>query len=91
MHVHSAMSRGRLMQQACGSVILASPLIFFHRGSYNNNSPGTCCILWLSLLVRSVAMALIHWHSSSVMGYFISLVVRAQPPTSSHSEYNCFK
>jgi hypothetical protein len=35
MHVHSAVSHGRLMQQACGSVTLASLLIFFHRGSYN--------------------------------------------------------
>jgi hypothetical protein len=39
MHVHSAMSRGRLIQQAFESVTLASPLIFFHRGGYNNNSP----------------------------------------------------
>jgi hypothetical protein len=39
--VHSAVSRGRLMQQACGSVTLASPLILFHWGSYNSNSPGT--------------------------------------------------
>jgi hypothetical protein len=31
----------QLMQKACGSVTLASPLIFFHRGSYNTNSPGT--------------------------------------------------
>jgi hypothetical protein len=30
MHVHSAVSRGRLMQYACGRVTLASPLIFFH-------------------------------------------------------------
>jgi hypothetical protein len=29
------------MQQACGSMTLASPLILFHQGSYNNNSPGT--------------------------------------------------
>jgi hypothetical protein len=28
--VHSAVSRGRLMQQACGSVTLTSLLIFFH-------------------------------------------------------------
>jgi hypothetical protein len=35
MHVH------RLMQQACGSVTLGSLLIFFHWGSYNNNSPRT--------------------------------------------------
>jgi hypothetical protein len=41
MHVHSAVSRGRLMQYACRSVTLASPLIFFHGGNYNNNSPGT--------------------------------------------------
>jgi hypothetical protein len=40
IRVHSAVSRGRLMQQDCGSVTLASPLIFFHRESYNNNSPG---------------------------------------------------
>jgi hypothetical protein len=39
MRVHSAVSRGRLMQQACGTVTLASSLIFFHGGSYN--SPGT--------------------------------------------------
>jgi phosphodiesterase/alkaline phosphatase D-like protein len=41
MHVHSVVSHGRLMQQACGSVTLASLLILFHRGSYNNNSQGT--------------------------------------------------
>jgi hypothetical protein len=41
IRVHSAVSRGRLMQEACGSVTLASFLTFFHRGSYNNNSPGT--------------------------------------------------
>jgi hypothetical protein len=28
--VHSMVSHGRLMQQVCGSVTLASPLIFFH-------------------------------------------------------------
>jgi hypothetical protein len=41
MRVHSEVSRGRLMQYAFGSVFLASPLVFFQRGSYNNNSPGT--------------------------------------------------
>jgi hypothetical protein len=41
MFVQSAVSLGRLTQQACRSVTVASPLIFFHRGSYNNNSPGT--------------------------------------------------
>jgi hypothetical protein len=41
MDVHSAVSRGRLMQQACRSVTLTFPLIFFHRGNYNNNSPGS--------------------------------------------------
>jgi hypothetical protein len=41
LHVHSMVSHGRLMQQACGSVTLASLLIFFHRGSYNSNSPAT--------------------------------------------------
>jgi hypothetical protein len=40
MRVHSAVSRGRLMQQACGSVTLTSPLVFFQRGSYNK-SPRT--------------------------------------------------
>jgi hypothetical protein len=40
MHVHSSVSRGRLMKLACGSVTLASPLIFFHQASYNNNNPG---------------------------------------------------
>jgi hypothetical protein len=30
MHAHSAVSRGRLMQQAFGSVTLVSPLIIFH-------------------------------------------------------------
>jgi hypothetical protein len=40
MRVHSAVSSGRLMEYACGSVTLASPLIF-HPGSYNNNIPGT--------------------------------------------------
>jgi hypothetical protein len=39
MHVQRAVSRGILMQQACGSVTLATPLIFFRRGSYNNNFP----------------------------------------------------
>jgi hypothetical protein len=34
-------SRGRLKQQACRTVTLASPPIFFHQGSYNNNSSGT--------------------------------------------------
>jgi hypothetical protein len=41
MRVHSALSRGRVRQQAFGSVTLASTLIFSHRDSYNNNSPGT--------------------------------------------------
>jgi hypothetical protein len=41
MCAHSAVSHGKLMQQACGSVTLASPLTFFHQGSYNSNSPGT--------------------------------------------------
>jgi hypothetical protein len=41
MHIHSAVSHGSLMQKAFRSVTLASPLIFFHRGSYNNNSAGT--------------------------------------------------
>jgi hypothetical protein len=39
--VDSMVSRDRLMQQACRSMTLASPLIFFHQGSYTNNSPGT--------------------------------------------------
>jgi hypothetical protein len=39
--IDSAVSCGRLMQWACRSVTLASLLIFFHRSSYNNNSPGT--------------------------------------------------
>jgi hypothetical protein len=41
MLFHSEMLRGRLMQQACRSVILASALIFFQRGSYNDDSPAT--------------------------------------------------
>jgi hypothetical protein len=41
MRVHRMVSRGRLTQSACGSVTLASPLIFFHWVSYNNNSLGT--------------------------------------------------
>jgi hypothetical protein len=41
MHVHSMMSHGSLMLKACGSVALASHLIFFHQGSYNDNSLGT--------------------------------------------------
>jgi hypothetical protein len=41
MHVHSMVSHGRLMQYACGSVTFAPSLIFFHLGSYKNNSPGT--------------------------------------------------
>jgi hypothetical protein len=41
MLVHCAVSRGRLMQYACGSVTSASPLIFFNRSIKNNNSPGT--------------------------------------------------
>jgi hypothetical protein len=39
--VHSVASEGRPMQLACENVTLASPLIFFHPGSYNNNDPGT--------------------------------------------------
>jgi hypothetical protein len=35
---HSMVSHGRLMQWAFGSVNLASLLIVFHWGSYNNNS-----------------------------------------------------
>jgi hypothetical protein len=35
MHVHSLVSRGRLMQYACRSMTVTSPLIFFHQGSYN--------------------------------------------------------
>jgi hypothetical protein len=38
MCVHSVVSHGRQMQQACRSVTLASPLIFFHQGSYNDKS-----------------------------------------------------
>jgi hypothetical protein len=30
MRVHSMVSHGRLIQYACASVALASPLIFFH-------------------------------------------------------------
>jgi hypothetical protein len=41
LRVHSAVSRGRLMQQVCRGVTWASTLIFFHQGSYNNNSPET--------------------------------------------------
>jgi hypothetical protein len=41
IHVHSTVSCGRLMQYACESETLGSPLIFFHRGSHNNNNPGT--------------------------------------------------
>jgi hypothetical protein len=41
MLVHSVMSCGRVMQQACRSTTLASPLILFHQGSYNSNSPRT--------------------------------------------------
>jgi hypothetical protein len=41
MRVHSAVSRGRLMQLACRSVTFVSPLIFFHRGTYYNKSAGT--------------------------------------------------
>jgi hypothetical protein len=41
MRVHSVVSHGRLMQWACGSVTLASRMIFFHRGSYNNSTLGT--------------------------------------------------
>jgi hypothetical protein len=44
MRVHSVVSHGRLMQSACRSVTLASPLIFFHQDSYNSNSPGTFLI-----------------------------------------------
>jgi hypothetical protein len=40
-------SRGRLMQQAFGSVTLVSPLIIFHWDSYNNNNPGT---FWYHLI-----------------------------------------
>jgi hypothetical protein len=31
----------QMMQYAWGSVTLTSPIIFFHRGSYNKNSLGT--------------------------------------------------
>jgi hypothetical protein len=41
MRVHSAVLHDRLLQYTFGSVTLASPLIFFHGGTYNNNSPGT--------------------------------------------------
>jgi hypothetical protein len=34
MHVNDVLSRGKLMGQARGIVILHSLLIFFHRGSY---------------------------------------------------------
>jgi hypothetical protein len=37
--VHSMVSAGRLMQEVCRSVTLASLFISFHRGSYSNNSP----------------------------------------------------
>jgi hypothetical protein len=39
--VHRVASCGRLMQKYWGSVTLASPLFFFHQGSYNSNSLGT--------------------------------------------------
>jgi hypothetical protein len=41
IHIHNVVSHCRLMQYACRSVTLVSPLIFFQRGSYNNNSLGT--------------------------------------------------
>jgi hypothetical protein len=41
MLAHNVVSCGILMQYACGNVTLVSPFIFFHRDSYNNNSPGT--------------------------------------------------
>jgi hypothetical protein len=34
-------SCGRLMQKACGSVILESPIIFIQQSSYKNSSLGT--------------------------------------------------
>jgi hypothetical protein len=37
-------------------------------------------------------MVLIHWHSSSTVGFFIVLIgVRTWSPAKSHSEYSCFK
>jgi hypothetical protein len=37
-------------------------------------------MFWLSLLVTSVAMIFIHWHSSSILAFFISLVVLEDVP-----------
>jgi hypothetical protein len=59
MHVHSTVSRGRLMQRACRSVNLVSPFILFHWGSYNNKSLGAfwchhlypcTCFYWIPRL-----------------------------------------
>jgi hypothetical protein len=41
VRVHDMVSCSRLMQYTYGSVTLATPLIFSHQGSYNNNSLGT--------------------------------------------------
>jgi hypothetical protein len=49
-------------------------------------------ILWLPLLERSVAMVLIHCHSSSTLGFFTVFGgVRTRCPAKSCLEYNCFE
>jgi hypothetical protein len=47
IHVHNAISQGRLMHQACRSVTLDPPLIFFHGGIYNSNGLGA---FWHNLI-----------------------------------------
>jgi hypothetical protein len=49
MLLDSPVSCSRLMRQACWSLTLSSHLVFFHRGRYNNNSPGT---FLLNLVLR---------------------------------------
>jgi hypothetical protein len=71
MRVHSVVLRGTLMQQACGSVTLASPLIFFHQGSYNNNSPGSA----KHVSKKFISHVCSHCHSSceSIFASFLLL------------------
>jgi hypothetical protein len=65
MRVHSTMSRGRLMQESCRSVTLGSPLIIFHRGSYNNNSLQT---FWQNLVIGVLTIWLQFLAVSALVG-----------------------
>jgi hypothetical protein len=70
IHVHNTVSHGRLMQQAFGSVTLASPLIFFHQGIktviVRELSDTTLCVIFHSQPYECHYQDMLHkynyWH-----------------------------